>query len=107
MATSSARPDPAVSEALFEIRGLTKAYGRRRVLDHLDFDVRQGECLVILGRSGSGKSVTLRQLNGLEPTDEGSVTFDGVNLTDLEERELRPTGGASPCCSRAAPCSTP
>jgi phospholipid/cholesterol/gamma-HCH transport system ATP-binding protein len=77
-------------ENLFEIRGLTKAYGRRTILDHVDFDVRRGECLVILGRSGSGKSVTLRQLNGLEPTDEGSVTFDGVNLSDLEERELFP-----------------
>ena len=90
MATPSPRPDPAVSEELFEIRGLTKSYGRRRVLDHLDFEVRRGETLVILGRSGSGKSVTLRQLNGLEPPDEGSVTFDGVNLSDLEERELFP-----------------
>jgi len=77
-----------VPEALYEIRGLTKRYGRKLVLDSLDFDIRRGECLVILGRSGSGKSVTLRQLNGLEKPDAGSVVFDGTDLTSLEEREL-------------------
>jgi len=77
-------------EALFEVRGLTKSYNRRVVLDHLDFDVLRGECLVILGRSGSGKSVTLRQLNGLEKPEEGTVVFDGVELTALSERELFP-----------------
>ena len=75
-------------EALYEIRGLTKRYGRKVVLDGLDFDIRHGECLVILGRSGSGKSVALRQLNGLEKPDGGSVVFDGTDLASLEEREL-------------------
>jgi phospholipid/cholesterol/gamma-HCH transport system ATP-binding protein len=79
-----------VPEALFEIRGLTKSYGGRRVLDHLDFDIRRGESLVVLGRSGSGKSVLLRQLNGLEKPDAGSVTFDGTDLTRLAERDLFP-----------------
>jgi phospholipid/cholesterol/gamma-HCH transport system ATP-binding protein len=79
-----------VPEALFEIRGLTKSYGGRTVLDHLDFEVLRGECLVILGRSGSGKSVTLRQLNGLEKPEEGTVVFDGTDLTALRERELYP-----------------
>jgi len=75
---------------LYEIRGLTKRYGDRVVLDHLDFDIRKGECLVILGRSGTGKSVTLRQLNGLEKPEAGTVSFDGTELTRLEERELFP-----------------
>ncbi|HKI03547.1 MAG TPA: ATP-binding cassette domain-containing protein [Thermoanaerobaculia bacterium] len=77
-------------EALYEIRGLTKRYNRKLVLDRLDIDILRGECLVILGRSGSGKSVSLRQLNGLEKPDEGSVVFDGTDLTRLEERELFP-----------------
>lgn len=77
-------------EALFEIRGLTKKYGDRVVLDDLDFDIHRGECLVILGRSGTGKSVTLRQLNGLERPENGTVVFDGTDLTGLEERELYP-----------------
>jgi phospholipid/cholesterol/gamma-HCH transport system ATP-binding protein len=79
-----------VPEALFEIRGLTRKYGSKVVLDGLDFDILKGECLVILGRSGTGKSVTLRQLNGLEKPDAGSVVFDGTDLTRLEERELFP-----------------
>jgi len=79
-----------LSEPLYEIRGLTKRYGDRTVLDGLDFDIERGECFVVLGRSGSGKSVTLRQLNGLEKADGGSVVFDGVDLADLEERELFP-----------------
>jgi len=79
-----------MQEALYEIRGLTKRYGKRVVLDGLDFEVRRGECLVILGRSGSGKSVTLRQLNGLEKPDAGSIVFDGTDLVALEERELFP-----------------
>jgi phospholipid/cholesterol/gamma-HCH transport system ATP-binding protein len=77
-------------EPLFVVRGLTKSYGDRRVLDSLDFEVRRGECLIILGRSGTGKSVTLRQLNGLEKPDSGSVVFDGVELTNLSEHELFP-----------------
>ncbi|MFL6231562.1 MAG: ABC transporter ATP-binding protein [Thermoanaerobaculia bacterium] len=77
-------------EALYQIRGLTKRYGPRTVLDNLDFDIFRGECLVILGRSGTGKSVTLRQLNGLEKPEAGSVVFDGTELTTLEERELFP-----------------
>jgi phospholipid/cholesterol/gamma-HCH transport system ATP-binding protein len=79
-----------VSEALFTVRGLTKRYGDKVVLDGLDFDVSRGECFVILGRSGTGKSVTLRQLNGLERPEEGSVVFDGIEVTRLEERELVP-----------------
>ena len=77
-------------EALYQIRGLTKRYGTRTVLEGLDFDIYRGECLVILGRSGTGKSVALRQLNGLEKPEAGSVVFDGTELTALEERDLFP-----------------
>ena len=78
------------ADAVFRVRGLAKSYGSKRVLDRLDFDVFPDECLVILGRSGSGKSVTLRQLNGLERPDGGSVVFGGVDLCTLSERELFP-----------------
>jgi len=79
-----------LSEALYTVRDLVKSYGDRRILDGVNFDVHRGECLVIMGRSGSGKSVTLRQLNGLEKPDSGSVTFDGTELTTLSERALFP-----------------
>jgi phospholipid/cholesterol/gamma-HCH transport system ATP-binding protein len=77
-------------QPVFRVRGLTKTYGDKRVLDGLELDVWPGECVVILGRSGSGKSVTLRQLNGLEKPDRGSVSFAGVDLVPLSERELFP-----------------
>jgi phospholipid/cholesterol/gamma-HCH transport system ATP-binding protein len=78
------------SEPLFEIRDLRKSYGAKEVLKGLDFAVERGECLVILGRSGSGKSVTLRLLIGLDPPDGGSIRFDGRELVGLSERELLP-----------------
>ncbi len=75
---------------LFEIRDLHKAYGSRSVLAGVSFDIFPGECLVILGRSGTGKSVTLRQLNGLEKPDRGRVVFDGIDISALDEDDLIP-----------------
>lgn len=81
---------PATIHPHFSIRGLVKGYGGPPVLNGVDLDIARGECLVILGRSGSGKSVTLRQLNGLEKPDAGSVAFDGIELPGLDERALAP-----------------
>ena len=75
---------------LYEIRNLSKSYGARSVLQNLSFEIERGECFVIVGRSGCGKSVTLRQLNGLEKPDSGSVFFDTVDITPLSEPELGP-----------------
>lgn len=75
---------------VFEVRDLRRAFGDNVVLDGLSFDLAAGECLVILGRSGSGKSVLLRQLNGLDKPDSGSVRFHGEETTDLSEPELAP-----------------
>jgi phospholipid/cholesterol/gamma-HCH transport system ATP-binding protein len=79
-----------VSEALFRIRDLVKSYGDHVVLDGVDFDIYRGECLVVLGRSGSGKSVLLRQLNGLETAEEGTVEFAGTEISALSEYDLYP-----------------
>ncbi len=78
------------SRPLFEVRGLVKSYGDHVVLDRLDFDILAGECFAVLGRSGSGKSVLLRQLNGLEAPDEGSVVFGGTEISALSEYDLYP-----------------
>lgn len=76
--------------SLFVIENLTKSYGPKPVLEGLSFEVERGECFVILGRSGSGKSVTLRQLNGLEKPDSGRVFFDGTEISQLSEQEIVP-----------------
>jgi phospholipid/cholesterol/gamma-HCH transport system ATP-binding protein len=75
---------------LFKIRGLTKRYGDRTVLDQVDLDLERGECFVLLGRSGTGKSVLLRQLNGLERPTAGTIEFDGQCLSSLGEHEMAP-----------------
>lgn len=78
------------SAPFLQVSNLHKAYGDKKVLRGVSFDLRRGESLVVLGRSGCGKSVTLRQLNGLERPEQGSVLFDGLEITEMSERELRP-----------------
>lgn len=91
MDSTADKEAPASSpEPLFRIRGLVKAYGEHVVIDGLDFDIHRGECLVVLGRSGTGKSVLLRQLNGLETADEGTVEFAGTEVSALSEYDLFP-----------------
>jgi phospholipid/cholesterol/gamma-HCH transport system ATP-binding protein len=90
MSSPDRQPQPKPGEALYEVRGLCRRFGDRAVLDNLSFDVMRGECLVVLGRSGSGKSLTLRQLNGLDEAEGGAVLFEGTDLVQLTERQLYP-----------------
>ncbi len=62
------------------IRGLCKAFGSKRVLDGLDLDVGTGESLVVIGGSGTGKSVLLKCVLGLLRADAGSITVDGEEV---------------------------
>jgi phospholipid/cholesterol/gamma-HCH transport system ATP-binding protein len=75
---------------LYRVEDLSKSYGALRVLDRLSFTVARRECFVIMGRSGCGKSVTLRLLNGLEAPDSGRIVFDGTDLAGLTETQLYP-----------------
>ncbi len=73
---------------MIEIRGLTKRLGRRQVLDGLDLDVRDGETLVVLGPSGTGKSVLLKHIIGLMSPDAGSIRVNGEEIVGMDERGL-------------------
>ncbi len=73
---------------MIRIRGLKKRLGRKQVLDGVDLDIEKGETIVVLGRSGSGKSVLLKHVIGLMSADEGSIEVDGVELTGLGEDDL-------------------
>jgi phospholipid/cholesterol/gamma-HCH transport system ATP-binding protein len=66
-----------------EVRGLKKAFGPKIVLDGIDLDVAAGESLVIIGGSGTGKSVLLKCILGLLRPDAGSIKIDGQEVTDL------------------------
>jgi phospholipid/cholesterol/gamma-HCH transport system ATP-binding protein len=65
------------------VRGLRKSFGRNRVLDNLDIDCRTGESLVIIGGSGTGKSVLVKCILGLLQPEAGSIRIDGVETTGL------------------------
>ena len=70
------------NQVLFEIKDLCKAFGDNLVLDHISTEIRKGEVVVIIGPSGSGKSTFLRSLNLLEVPTGGSISFEGLNITD-------------------------
>lgn len=73
---------------LIEFRKVSKQFGRQVVLNRVDLQVREGESLVIIGASGSGKSVMLKHMVGLLQPDEGEVWFDGKRIDNLPERQL-------------------
>lgn len=75
---------------IIELRRVTKYFGRQRVLDDLDLAVERGRCTVIIGRSGTGKSVLLKHIVGLLRPDRGEVHFDGQRIDALSERALTP-----------------
>jgi phospholipid/cholesterol/gamma-HCH transport system ATP-binding protein len=73
---------------MIEIRDVTKSFDRRLVLDHVDLDVAKGETLVVIGRSGCGKSVLLKHVLGLMKPDAGTVAIDGNRLDRLDRIQL-------------------
>lgn len=69
------------------VRGISKSFKKSRVLEDVSFDVAEGESLVLLGASGSGKTTILRVIAGLEQPDSGYVILHGNDVTDLPARE--------------------
>jgi phospholipid/cholesterol/gamma-HCH transport system ATP-binding protein len=69
------------------VRGLRKSFGQKLVLDGVDFDLHEGESLVIIGGSGTGKSVTVKCILGLMEPDAGSIVIDGIEATKLSAGE--------------------
>jgi phospholipid/cholesterol/gamma-HCH transport system ATP-binding protein len=69
------------------LSGLRKAFGAKQVLDGVDLDIRAGHSMVILGGSGSGKSVTLKCILGLITPDAGRIEIDGRDVASLSRRE--------------------
>lgn len=78
----------AEGESKIRLRGVRKSFGSKVVLDGVDLDVAAGESLVILGGSGTGKSVLLKHMIGLLQPDAGQVVVDGRDLATLGRTEL-------------------
>ena len=73
---------------MIEFRNVEKSLGGRKVLDNLSFHVREGETFILVGPSGTGKSVTLSHIIGLMRPDAGSVTVDGLHVETMRRKEL-------------------
>jgi phospholipid/cholesterol/gamma-HCH transport system ATP-binding protein len=85
------QPDSGLSpagQAAVRLEHVTKSFGSRKVLDDVSFDVRPGSGFVILGRSGTGKSVTLRHMVGLVRPDSGRVMIGDDEISALKGTEL-------------------
>jgi phospholipid/cholesterol/gamma-HCH transport system ATP-binding protein len=79
---------PQSQGTLIELKEVSKRFGRLVVLDHLSLSVERGKSLVVIGASGTGKSVMLKHIVGLLRPDSGEVWYDGRRIDDLPERAL-------------------
>src|SRR6516225_9209755 len=69
--------------AILEVRGLVKYFGRRKVVDQVDYEVHPGEIVGLLGPNGAGKTTSFRMTTGQLTPNDGQVLFNGVDVTSL------------------------
>lgn len=74
-----------MSEYKIQVKNLHKAFGKKVVLDGVDIEIKKGESLVVIGGSGTGKSVLIKCIQGLLNLDEGSIKVDGVEINGADE----------------------
>ena len=87
-ASSNTVPEP-IAPPFIDFENVTIAFGDRKILDNVSFHVGRGQTLCILGRSGVGKSVSLRILLGFLKADSGLIRVDGEDISILDERQLQ------------------
>jgi phospholipid/cholesterol/gamma-HCH transport system ATP-binding protein len=85
----SSEPVPLITtEKVIQLIGIKKSFGQNRVLDGFNLDLHKGENIVVLGKSGSGKSVLIKCIIGLLRPDEGQILVFGQAVTDLSHEDL-------------------
>jgi len=77
---------------LLAVRGLNAWYGESHILHGVDFEVRPGEVVTLLGRNGAGKTTTLKSVMGVVPRREGSVLYDGADIVHLSSNRIARLG---------------
>jgi phospholipid/cholesterol/gamma-HCH transport system ATP-binding protein len=89
--TPTGTPAPAAGEApIVEFDNVWKRYGGKEILAGVNLNIRRGEIVCVLGPSGTGKSVTIRHINGLTKPDEGDIRVFGESVVPLTEEQLSP-----------------
>ena len=88
MAASRVRRFIEYDSTVLSLRGVTKGFGARTVLNNVSLDLAAGEYVAIIGESGIGKSTLLNIIAGLEPVDTGEVVFEGKPLTAMDDDAL-------------------
>src|SRR2546422_9562555 len=73
---------------MIEVKDLNKSFGSHAIIEGVSFRIEKGESVVIIGRSGGGKSVLLKHLIGLLKPDAGEVLIENENIVPMNEREL-------------------
>ena len=81
-------PGSEARDSAVRLEHVSKSFGDRKVLEDITFEIGKAKAFVLLGRSGTGKSVTLRHIIGLVQPDEGRVFVDGRDITRLDRRSL-------------------
>jgi len=76
-------------DLIIKVENLSASFGGRQILDDISFEAFQNQITVILGKSGSGKTVTLKHLLGLLPVQEGRILVNGRRIEDCEEEEMK------------------
>jgi phospholipid/cholesterol/gamma-HCH transport system ATP-binding protein len=87
--TTKINPDKQPGAVVVKIEHLSKSFGTKAVLRDINMELHTGENLVVLGKSGQGKSVAIKCIVGLLTQDGGSCIVDGQEVSDLSERELK------------------
>jgi len=77
---------------MLQVSGLNSWYGESHILHGVDFDVREGEVVTLLGRNGAGKTTTMKSIMGLVPRREGSIRFKGAETTSMRPDSVARAG---------------
>jgi ABC-2 type transport system ATP-binding protein len=75
-----------MAKTILEVKGLTKQYGKKKVVKGIDFSVKEGEIFGILGPNGAGKTTTLEMLEALRPIDGGTATLAGLDVASQPDK---------------------
>jgi phospholipid/cholesterol/gamma-HCH transport system ATP-binding protein len=74
---------------MIEVKNIDKTFGDKHVLKDVSYTIKKGMCNLVIGQSGSGKSVFLKSVVGLHEVDKGEILYDGRDLTKLKHKELK------------------